>query len=50
MVLAGDGSHAALKVRLDAGHTLLLTDEDEALAWYRDEHNGWGVGLYRPGS
>lgn len=44
------GSHAALEVRLDDGHTLLVTDEDEALAWHRDEHNGWGVGLYRPGS
>lgn len=44
------GQHAALEVRLDDGHTLLITDEDDALAWYRDEHHGWGVGLYRPGS
>ncbi|RJK92524.1 hypothetical protein [Vallicoccus soli] len=44
------GSHAALEVRLDDGHTLLVTDEEESLSWDRDEHAGWGVGLYRPGS
>lgn len=28
----------------------MITDEDDALAWSRDEHRGWGVGLYPPDS
>ena len=42
------GMNAALLVTLEAGWTVLITDADESLAWYRDEHQGWGVGLYEP--
>lgn len=38
--------NAALLVELETGQTLLITDEDDALSWSRDEHRGWGVGLY----
>ncbi len=44
------GMCAALEVMLDSGHTLLITDAEDTLAWERDEHHGWGVGLYPPGS
>jgi len=37
---------AALEVRLETGHTLLITDAEEPLSWTRAEHAGWGVGLY----
>lgn len=40
------GMCAALEVRLEAGATLLITDADDSLAWDRDEHCGWAVGLY----
>lgn len=40
------GMCAAIEVRLDGGATLLVTDADDSLAWSRDEHCGWGVGLY----
>ena len=42
------GMNAALEVLLDGGHTLLITDAEDALSWDRDEHHGWGVGLYPP--
>lgn len=42
------GMCAALEVLLDGGHTLLITDAEDTLAWERDEHAGWGVGLYPP--
>lgn len=42
------GMNAALEVLLDSGHTLLVTDAEDSLAWERDEHRGWGVGLYPP--
>ncbi len=41
------GMNAALEVLLDGGHSLLITDAQEPLAWDRIEHMGWGVGLYR---
>ena len=42
------GMSAALEVLLDGGHTLLITDAEDALSWERGEHQGWGVGLYPP--
>lgn len=42
------GMNAALEVLLDSGHTLLITDAEDALSWDREEHRGWGVGLYPP--
>jgi hypothetical protein len=42
------GMNAALEVRLDSGHTLLVTDAEDSLAWARAEHAGWAVGLYAP--
>ncbi len=42
------GMCAALEVTLDSGHTLLITDQNETLAWDREEHHGWAVGLYPP--
>lgn len=42
------GMCAALEVLLDSGHTLLITDEEDTLSWDREEHRGWGVGLYPP--
>lgn len=42
------GMNAALEVLLDGGHTLLITDEQDALSWERAEHQGWAVGLYPP--
>lgn len=43
------GMCAALEIQLEAGHTILVTDADNTLSWSRDEHRGWGVGLYAPG-
>ncbi|MDP9431570.1 MAG: hypothetical protein M3P91_02290 [Actinomycetota bacterium] len=42
------GMNAALEVLLDSGHILLITDAEDSLSWDRDEHRGWGVGLYPP--
>lgn len=42
------GMNAALEVLLDGGHTLLATDAEDSLPWDREEHRGWGVGLYPP--
>jgi hypothetical protein len=42
------GMNAALEIRLDGGHTLLVTDADDSLAWSRGEHQGWAVALYAP--
>ncbi len=42
------GMNAALEVLLDGGHTLLITDAEGSLSWDREEHQGWGVGLYPP--
>jgi hypothetical protein len=42
------GMNAALEVVLDGGHSLLITDAEDSLAWDREEHYGWGVGLYPP--
>ncbi len=42
------GMCAALEVMLDGGHTLLITDAEDSLSWDREEHRGWGVGLYPP--
>lgn len=42
------GMNAALEVRLDGGHTLLVTDAEDSLSWARAEHAGWAVGLYAP--
>lgn len=42
------GMNAALEVVLDGGHTLLITDAEDSLSWEREEHRGWGVGLYPP--
>ena len=39
------GMCAAIMVPLDLGY-LLITDRDDSLAWTRDEHEGWMVGLY----
>ncbi|MDP9459968.1 MAG: hypothetical protein M3Q22_06875 [Actinomycetota bacterium] len=35
------GMNAALEVRLDGGHTLLVTDAEDSLSWARAEHAGW---------
>ena len=40
------GMCAAREVRLETGHTLLLTDATEPLSWHRCDHDGWGVGTY----
>lgn len=42
------GMNAASEVVLDGGHTLLITDAEDSLSWGREEHQGWGVGLYPP--
>lgn len=42
------GMCAALEVQLETGHTLLITDADDTLAWNRGSHQGWGVGLFPP--
>lgn len=42
------GMCAALEVTLETGHTLLVTDAEDPLSWDREEHTGWGVGLYTP--
>lgn len=42
------GMNAALEVMLDGGFSLLITDAFDSLAWARDEHEGWNVGLYAP--
>lgn len=42
------GMCAAIMVTLEVGYYLLLTDCDDTLAWSRDEHRGWCVGLYEP--
>lgn len=42
------GMNAALEVLLEGGSTLLVTDAEDSLAWDREEHQGWGVGLYPP--
>lgn len=44
------GMCAALEVVLETGRYLLITDAGDSLSWNRAEQNGWGVGLYRPGS
>lgn len=44
------GMCAALEVQLETGRYLLITDAGDSLSWNRAEQNGWGVGLYRPGS
>lgn len=41
------GMCAALLVRLEGGAVLLITDAEDDLAWNREDHHGWGVGLYR---
>ena len=43
------GMCAAIEVLLDGGHTLLVTDAEDALSWDRGDHRGWAVGLYPPG-
>lgn len=42
------GMNAALEVSLEGGHGLLITDAEDSLSWDREEHRGWGVGLYPP--
>ncbi|NNH21869.1 hypothetical protein [Pseudokineococcus marinus] len=44
------GGNAALEARLPDGRTLLVTDEEDSLSWNREEHRGWGVGIYREGT
>lgn len=44
------GMCEAIEVRLDGGSTLLITDAEDSLSWDRDQHRGWGVGLYPPAS
>lgn len=44
------GMCAAIETCLEEGYTLLLTDAQDSLAWERQSHQGWGVGLYGPGS
>ncbi len=41
------GMNAALEATLDGGAYLMITDEEESLAWERPQHAGWGVSLYR---
>lgn len=43
------GMCAAIEVQLETGHTLLITDAEDSLAWAREEHDGWGAGLYEAG-
>lgn len=40
------GMCAAIEVQLETGQTLLITDADDTLSWYRAEQAGWGVGRY----
>jgi len=42
------GMCAALEVTLDSGHTLLIAGQNDPLAWDREDHHGWVVGLYPP--
>lgn len=44
------GMCAAIEVRLERGMTALITDAEDSLSWNREDHRGWGVGLYREGS
>ncbi|NHA01376.1 hypothetical protein G5V59_20160 [Nocardioides sp. W3-2-3] len=41
------GMCAALEVILDGGYYLLFTDQEDTLAWRREDHQGWLVGLYQ---
>ena len=43
------GMCAALEIRLETGHIVLITDPEDTLSWSRADHAGWGVGLYPPG-
>lgn len=40
------GMCAALEITLETGGHVLVTDAEDTLAWNRDQHAGWGVGLY----
>ncbi len=40
------GMCAAIEIQLETGHTLLVTDAEDSLAWARVKHEGWGVGMY----
>lgn len=40
------GMCAALIIPLEAGHYVLVTDEDDTLSWDRGDHQGWWVGLH----
>jgi hypothetical protein len=40
------GMCAAILVKLEDGRTLLITDAEDTLSWDRQDHDGWGVGLY----
>jgi hypothetical protein len=42
------GMCAAIEIMLDGGYYLLLTDEDDTLAWDRTEHAGWQASLLEP--
>jgi hypothetical protein len=42
------GMCAAIEIQLESGHTILVTDAEDTLAWQRIDHHGWGVGLYPP--
>lgn len=42
------GMNAAIVVQLETGETLLITDEEDSLAWRIAEKRGWAVGRYPP--
>lgn len=40
------GMCAAIELKVDDGHYVLITDNDQPLPWARSEHSGWAVGVY----
>jgi len=40
------GMCAALEVRLETGHVLIVTEADDSLSWDWAHHHSWGVGAY----
>ncbi|OFV75138.1 hypothetical protein [Rhodococcus erythropolis] len=40
------GMSAAIELAIDENKFALITDADGPLAWEREDHHGWAVGVY----
>ena len=40
------GMNAAILIVLEGGCSLLITDAEDSLSWYREDQRGWGVGFW----